>query len=1418
MRVAMGKVTALMMDTITDKSGHQMTGMAVSVCLTPAAPSPLPIPYPTMGTVSEGLIDECLRTKIENAKILTVGGCMKACHGNEAGTLKEVVSLNTGGPCFPWLGAPTVFIELGMAGITGSMGQMNKAITVGAGGSASGAGGGGSGGGGGGGGGGGPGSAGPQGPSNGGGGGGGSGDGAGPPNPPAPPTAEGQAAAAHPIDVMTGAMYTSPKQDFLLPGPFSVGFVRRYTSSGVGSRCGLGWGWSHNLHWYARREAGRIVLVDPDFRETPLPDPADGEVLVLPYGLKVGRFGEDLAVDLDDGAVRVLRWDEAAKRYVLAELRDDAGNAVALSWERGELAGLVDAAGRRVTVVRDGTLVVYRLAVDDDAGQTHTKTLVVFELDERGDLVRAIDGGGVETTYAYDDRHALVRESLPNGMDFCFVYADVFGQRRCVESWGEQRGGDVLRAIGWQAPGDRPVPRGVFHTRLSWGPEPYEARVVDGLGFEHRYHGNALGLVTAYQDPRGYVTQYAYDGAGRLVSVRDPEGRALRRRFDLSGRPLSATLGDKPLRSMRFADDTGEATITEPDGATRGVRFERSRLVEQTDELGRKTTLAYDDRGLLATVTHPDGVADTYTYDAHGNVIEASYRGGERRVRYAFDLFGRPVRVETPKGVPLELEYDSRDYVVAIREPGGKLTAFEHGPTGHLVAEREPNGHEVRYRMVADVTVESVHSDGRRYRAGYDPLLRLVWIENPAGERHLYEHDPCGNIWAETSFSGLRTEYEHDGAGEIVRVTHPDGSWMRLVHDDHGRVRVREHSTGARDEYVYDARGGLLSAKSGASEVSFERDALGRLVREEQRLGGFRFEASYAYDTIGRTVERRYSSGWSVSAERRAGDGAPASWTVEDEGRPAARILLEYDQRGVETARALGDGGPRVTTESDRYGLPAKRALVSASGAELASRAYVWSKAGPLEAVHDARAGSRRYTLDEVGRPLAVSGLGASERFAYSPQGTPVPEGQGWSLGRGGRPLRTQSALLEWDAMGRLARRQTGDRATSYEYRYDERSRLAQVTRGDGLVVRYHYDALGRRLAMTAGDRSVYFGWSGDSAVEEVLSTGGRVRRVFEDDGYTPLAESRAGAPFRAVVTDAASTPWLFVGDDGSFDEVDLASWGKVARASGDPGTLRLAGQRWEAEAGLAYNRHRHYDPELGLFLTPDPMGIWGSFHELGFVPNVTLYVDPSGLTTIVVGQRGDKAIESHKASLEKMYPGAKVVYHDELKHDTLANENHVIVSTHGYPGGVEWGEKKKFLGIIPYGRRPTANGQQLGKTLTDAGFKGGPGTRVDLSTCNGATPPNPKWGIGSDSTAQGVADHTKSDTFGAASSDPQATYRGDVDDISGKKWYQFWKKPNNWGPGMMAPIYDPAAPNDPSRTGMYVHKGTYTQVPAKSP
>ena len=80
--ILMSKVTALGMDVITEKSGHAVGPVAPSVCNTPVGSAVVPIPYPVTGTSAEGLFGTPSRTKIGGAKVGTVGGGIKAVHGN----------------------------------------------------------------------------------------------------------------------------------------------------------------------------------------------------------------------------------------------------------------------------------------------------------------------------------------------------------------------------------------------------------------------------------------------------------------------------------------------------------------------------------------------------------------------------------------------------------------------------------------------------------------------------------------------------------------------------------------------------------------------------------------------------------------------------------------------------------------------------------------------------------------------------------------------------------------------------------------------------------------------------------------------------------------------------------------------------------------------------------------------------------------------------------------------------------------------------------------------------------------------------------------------------------------------------------------------------------------------------------------
>ena len=114
------------METIHEGSGHSARAAPVLPHSCPAGAIAGADPHPVVANSAEGVKDPPSRTKIKGNKIMTVGSCFKTCHGNEPGTSKEVVSFNTTGPCFLITGAPTVIIELGMAGITGSTGMMNK--------------------------------------------------------------------------------------------------------------------------------------------------------------------------------------------------------------------------------------------------------------------------------------------------------------------------------------------------------------------------------------------------------------------------------------------------------------------------------------------------------------------------------------------------------------------------------------------------------------------------------------------------------------------------------------------------------------------------------------------------------------------------------------------------------------------------------------------------------------------------------------------------------------------------------------------------------------------------------------------------------------------------------------------------------------------------------------------------------------------------------------------------------------------------------------------------------------------------------------------------------------------------------------------------------------------------------------------
>ncbi|QLI83208.1 RHS domain-containing protein [Chitinibacter fontanus] len=130
---------------------------------------------------------------------------------------------------------------------------------------------------------------------------------------------------------------------------------------------------------------------------------------------------------------------------------------------------------------------------------------------------------------------------------------------------------------------------------------------------------------------------------------------------------------------------------------------------------------------------------------------------------------------------------------------------------------------------------------------------------------------------------------------------------------------------------------------------------------------------------------------------------------------------------------------------------------------------------------------------------------------------------------------------------------------------------------------------------------------------------------LFEAGSFVPLAqvvEKDGGSNTAYYYVDHLGTPQLFTGADGEVAwSAEYKAWGaakavnsQAANSAGIDNPIRFQGQYFDAESGLHYNRHRYYDPEIGRFISSDPIGLLGGLNTHAYAPNPVEWIDPLGL------------------------------------------------------------------------------------------------------------------------------------------------------------------------------------------------------------
>ena len=1000
-----------------------------------------------------------------------------------------------------------------------------------------------------------------------------------------------------PVSMVTGEELLT-LTDGALDGILPFEWTRLYRTSAVEVDCGLGFGWSHALAHRLVVSGDLVVWTDHENRSTTLPLPTAARPAITnslaEAAIYLGASPDELVLAQ---ASRFYHFRDG----VLTTISDAYDNRLRLCRDRsGRIERLDNGAGRSLLLRYELDRIV---AVDYQVHRAKGREPYVWETeqnvvsyayDEHGRLVCATNAVGESERYRYDDQHVILERQLAGGASFFWEWERAGKAARCVRHWASFSQMD---------------------TRYAWGDDG-RVTVHNANGSQEVYVHDQRARLVQRVDPDGATHFKSYDDQGRLTVEQDPMGAVTAYQYDDAGRLVALFPGDDEPTSYEH-DNGFVRVIRRGEAVWKYERNGQGDITRRTDPDGNSTDYSYNKHGQLTGIWYPDSSCHRLVWNERGQLLEEQLpHGGIKRYRY--DDLGRQIAREDEHGAQTVYEWDSVGRLIRLVLPGGSCREFSYNPYGKIIAERDELGHVTRYEYADGLHLISrrLNADGTQVNYRYDNArLLLTEIENEAGETYQLDYHPNGLIRQETGFDGQRTAYAYDLNGHLLEKTEygDDGSQLitRYERDHAGRLVRKTLPDSNVVNYAYDRQGNLLSVEDGHWALAYEYDRQNRLTAEHQGWGTLR----YGYDACGQLKNLRLPDNNRVTFNHDKGGHLA---TVELNGEVLTSHLFK---NGREHQRQQGQLLSHYHYD-DQHRLHAH--AVTQQQNHLYQRQYDYDKAGNLARLLDTRKGEHLYRYDPLNRlTRADHSQDVQERFAHNPADNLLMQDRpGPDIVAANRLIIQGDRHYDYDAFGNLIRERRGKgQQLVTEYHYDCQHRLIGITQPNGQTASYRYDPFGRRISKTVDDKTTEFFWQGDKLIAEHHAERHR-SYLYEPDSFRPLALLEGFGPHATTPyhyqLDHLGTPQELTSPDGEIVwSAHYRAYGQIARL--DVGKidnpLRFQGQYFDAESGLHYNRHRYYNPDIGRYLTPDPVKLAGGINGYRYVPNPTGWVDPLGLS-----------------------------------------------------------------------------------------------------------------------------------------------------------------------------------------------------------
>ncbi|ENH3184864.1 hypothetical protein ABV040_003800 [Escherichia coli] len=693
---------------------------------------------------------------------------------------------------------------------------------------------------------------------------------------------------------------------------------------------------------------------------------------------------------------------------------------------------------------------------------------------------------------------------------------------------------------------------------------------------------------------------------------------------------------------------------------------------------GEETRLAYTAQGLLSGIFRQDERRLGIEYDHHnrpetltdvmgrehhteysGHDLPVKMRGpGGQSVRLQWQQHHKLSGLERAETGAEGFRYDRHGNLLAYTDGNGVVWTMEYGPFDLPVARTDGEGHRWQYRYDKDTLqlTEVINPQGESYRYILDNCGRVteerdwggvVWRYrydadglctarvNGLEETILYSRDAAGRL-AEVITPEGKTQYAYDKSGRLTGIFSPDGTSQRTGYDERGRVNVTTQGRRAI-EYHYPDEHTVIRCILPPED---ERDR-----HPDESL----LKTTYRYNAAGELTEVIL----------------PGDETLTFSRDEAGREVLRHSNRGFACEQGWNAAGQPV---SQRAGFFPEETTWGGLLPSLV-REYRYDSAGNVSAVTSredyGRETRREYRLDRNGQVTAVTasgtGLGygeGDESYGYDSCGYLKAQSAGRhriseetdQYAGGHRLKQAGNTQYDYDAAGRMVsrtRHRDGYRPETERFRWDSRDQLTGYCSAQGEQWEYRHDASGRRTEKRCDRKKIRFTylWDGDSIAEireyrddKLYSVRHLVFNGFEliSQQFSRVRQAHPSVAPQWVtrtnhaVSDLTGRPQMLFNSEGKtvWRPGQTSLWGLALSLPADTGYpdprgewdpeadpgLLYAGQWQDAESGLCYNRFRYYEPETGMYLVSDPLGLQGGEQTYRYVPNPLGYIDPLGL------------------------------------------------------------------------------------------------------------------------------------------------------------------------------------------------------------